>query len=455
MDAIKKPVYLVYKVFSSIYWGILERYTPVGLFVLVVLFACVIFGITPGRTLNTMTYQVFSLVMALLFISFLSSLYFRGRFQVKRELSPFATVGKPLAYRIVVENRTGKTQENLSLLEKFNDHRPTLEKFCNAGDHTGRGRGFFDQSIGLEQWLYLCRSNKIAEGKESFLNSIRVGEKIEVAMQLFPMRRGYLRFEQMLLARPDPLGLSRGFIKIPAEQSLLVLPKTYPAPQVHLPGLRKYNQQGVTMASIVGESEEFVSLREYRPGDPIRDIHWASWAKTGKLIVKQYQEEYFSRHALILDTFIKEMGTELFEETVSVAASFVTNIELGESLLDLMFVGTEAYCFTSGRSLGSANQMLEILASVKECQGREFIDLHAKVLERAALLSGCICVFMAWDEPRKALVKSLRSLKLPLLVIIVAQPEQDRNIEPGPMLDDAGHFHVLEIGNIKEAIRKI
>jgi uncharacterized protein (DUF58 family) len=57
------------------------------------------------------------------------------------------------------------------------------------------------------------------------------------------------------------------------------------------------------MASNIGQSEEFVSLREYRRGDPPRHIHWRSWAKAGKPIVKEFEDEFFVRHALVLDTF--------------------------------------------------------------------------------------------------------------------------------------------------------
>ena len=39
-------------------------------------------------------------------------------------------------------------------------------------------------------------------------------------------------------------------------------------------------------------------------GDPLRKIHWRSWARRGKPVVKEYQEEYFSRIALVLDTFL-------------------------------------------------------------------------------------------------------------------------------------------------------
>ena len=54
-----------------------------------------------------------------------------------------------------------------------------------------------------------------------------------------------------------------------------------------------------------------------------------------------------------------------------VAASFACTCN-AESLLDLLFVGTEAYCFTAGRGLGHTEQMLEVLASVQVCREKSF-----------------------------------------------------------------------------------
>ena len=119
------------------------------------------------------------------------------------------------------------------------------------------------------------------------------------------------------------------------------------------------------------------------------------------LIVKEYQNEFFVRHALILDTFQKAEYSEIFEEAVSIAASFAFSIQTQESLLDLMFVGTEAYCFTSGRGLAHADRMLEILASVRACLDKPFSTLPPLVTERASLLSGSICILLSWDEERK------------------------------------------------------
>src|SRR5439155_587474 len=129
-----------------------------------------------------------------------------------------------------------------------------------------------------------------------------------------------------------------------------------------LPGVRKYQRGGVALAGAVGDSEEFVSLRDYRPGDPLRRVHWRSAARVGRPVVKEYQDEFFVRHALVLDTFAEREESDVFEEAVSVAASIACSIQTKDSLLDLLFVGPETYCFTAGRGLGHTDHMLEVLA---------------------------------------------------------------------------------------------
>ena len=74
-------------------------------------------------------------------------------------------------------------------------------------------------------------------------------------------------------------------------------------PHIQLRGQRKYQPGGVALASSIGESDEFVALRDYRAGDPMRRIHWRSWARVGRPVVREYQDEFFVRHALVLDTF--------------------------------------------------------------------------------------------------------------------------------------------------------
>jgi hypothetical protein len=204
------------------------------------------------------------------------------------------------------------------------------------------------------------------------------------------------------------------------------------------------------LASSVGESEEFVSLREYRPGDPLRRMHWKSFAKLGKPIIKEHQEEFFVRHALILDTFGGSSDEPAFEEAVSIAASLAWTIQNQDSLLDLIFVGPEAYCFTSGRGVGHIEQMLEILASVQMCHEKGFESLEHSVFTHAAQMSGCVCVFLEWDEARQKLVKGLLARHVPLRVLVVSKT--DEALPLGVMEAQRDNFHVLPLGQVAQKL---
>jgi hypothetical protein len=264
-----------------------------------------------------------------------------------------------------------------------------------------------------------------------------------------------LHFERLLAASMDPLGVFRQISPLVLKDKLLVLPKRYPIPHFALPGTLRYQQGGVALAAAVGESEEFVSLRDYRPGDPMRHIHWRSWARSGKPIVKEFQDEFFVRHALILDTFDTVAYSERFEEAVSVAASFACTIQTQDSLLDLMFVGSQAYCFTAGRGLAHTEQMLEILASVNICQTKGFNSLANVVIEHIPVVSGCICVLLKWDAVRREFIQKLRGLDVPVVVFLVMEQEEPEITDFGPMADIPGQFHQLRPGKIEEALRQL
>lgn len=71
-----------------------------------------------------------------------------------------------------------------------------------------------------------------------------------------------------------------------------------------------------------GAGEEYLGVRDYRPGDPPRSVHWRSTARAGRLVVREYEEEVASKVALVLAG--RDMGTppdSAFEALVSAAAS--------------------------------------------------------------------------------------------------------------------------------------
>ncbi|HSU54581.1 MAG TPA: DUF58 domain-containing protein [Candidatus Dormibacteraeota bacterium] len=447
MNLLWRILYRSYRIGSGLRYWVQRRFTPAGVGVLV---AFVIATVMGPDSENNVAYQAFALLLLLLVLAAAFSLSFRARFSAYRALPRFGTVGTPLRYRVFVKNLGQRPQRSLTLLEKLADPRPSFQEWRAAKlAYERRVRSFRVSNrprVG---------SFRIAHVEEALVPPLLPGEEGEAHAELVPLRRGVLRFEGLTIARTDPFGLYRAFAKVQIPQTALILPRRYPLPPIALPGTMKYQAGGISLASNVGRSEEFVALRDYRHGDPLRHIHWRSWAKAGKPVVREFEDEFFVRHALVLDTFTDHPQSEIFEEAVSVAASFACSVRTQESLLDLLFVGPDSYCFTSGRGLARSEQMLEVLASVRPCWDTPFGELENLVMEHVQSVSGCICVLLDWDKSRRDFVKKLRTIGMPVLVLVIVPPGEKEKPQPGPMADDPGQFHVLEMGNLEACLARL
>jgi uncharacterized protein (DUF58 family) len=429
---------------SALLHWLRARFTKAGGLALCGLAASAIWGVD---TTQSMAYQSFTLFLALVLVARLAALRAPGRFSVSRSLPRFGTAGSPLVYQITVENLDGRPRDGLSVSEEFADPRPSFAEFRAQKGAVAPRPFWLDRLAGYTRWSRLLARKRPAQAREFPVPALPPRGRSEVEVELLPERRGRLSLSGVALSRPDPLGLAKAFRREPLPQSVLILPKRYAVPRLAWPGARRYQQGGVALSSSVGDSQEFMGLRDYRAGDPQRRIHWRSWAKVGKPVVREYEDEYFTRHALVLDTFARPGQERAFEEAVSVAASFAGSPLPQDSLLDLLFVGAQSYCFTAGRGLGGTDHLLELLACAQSCEDKPFSELHAGVAARHASLSGVLCVLLGYDEPRRTFVAHLRALGLPVRAFIVADG-------PSSIAED-GATHALEPGRIAEGLARV
>jgi uncharacterized protein (DUF58 family) len=447
MMSLLKVLYRLYRFSAGLWYWARRRFTRPGL---AVLGALILAALLAPDTDNNVAYQALPLLLFLLVVAAGWSWSFKARFAATRQLPKFGTAGCPLNYRILLKNLSPKTHSGLTLLENLADARASFEDFVAielAEQRALRSFRFSDSR--------LTTPLKPATVKEAPVPSVAPNEEVEARVELMPLRRGVLRFSGVTLARPDPLGLFRAVSTVPLPQAVLILPRRYPVPAIALPGTVKYQEGGVALAASVGQSEEYVALRDYRHGDPLRHIHWRSWARVGRPVVKEFEDEFFVRHALVLDTFCPPPRGEVFEEAVSVAASFACTLPTQESLLDLLFVGPQSYRFTAGRGVAHVEQMLEVLASVRPCADRPFQALEHLVLSHLAVVSGCICVLVAWDEERRGFIGKLKALGVPVRVLVVVPPGHGKLLDPGPLADEPERFSVLEIGQVEAGLAKL
>ena len=446
---ITRILYLNYRASSGIKFLFKRRFTPVGVLVLAAAFLTGGIGIDTNQAI---AYQAFALLGCLLLFSVLWTIFPARKFQGQRILPRIGTAGQPLKYRVQVTNPGRGTQSSVLVSEDLGDPRPTYAEFANNPEPGERRRNPFDRLFRFYRWMWLIERKQIAEIFPGELPPMRPGGTVEASIEILPKRRGQLQLQGLLFTVPDPFGLCRSYSRTKLPGKVLIFPKRYHVPRLLRGAALQYHPGGVSLASSLGESEEFMSVREYRRGDPLRHIHWKSTSKTGKLIVKEFQNEFFSRHALVLDTFLRDTNSNpLFEEAVSVAASFAYSLNNDDSLLDLLFVGTEAFCVTTGHGVAQVDHMLEILATVQPCTNAAFADLQDLVVRQLGLVSACVCIFLEWDRQRKELVEQIALLSLPVLVFVIIGKGRT---PPEPNLKPVGtvQFRVLELGKIQEQL---
>jgi uncharacterized protein (DUF58 family) len=110
-------------------------------------------------------------------------------------------------------------------------------------------------------------------------------------------RRGVYSIAGYRLATKFPFALFRKSKDVDEPLQILVYPARI---AVQRPASRA-QVHGETTASRLGRRGEFFGLRERRPGDDRRDIHWKSSARTGRLLVREYEDELARRVVIVVD----------------------------------------------------------------------------------------------------------------------------------------------------------
>ena len=251
------------------------------------------------------------------------------------------------------------------------------------------------------------------------------GGRARVEMRARFIERGEHHLDPFRAAALVPLGISQGRGIVSTGCRFLVVPKIARVVRLTLPVGRRHQPGGVALASKTGESMDLLGVRPYRVGDPMRDIHARSWARTGVPVVREYQEEYFSRIGVVVDI---DTGDERrLEAAISLAAGVVAHLSRGEALIDLLVVGDRVHDLTLGRSLGYLEQALDLLACVeagkRNAAKGERVDPDVLVGRLSAHLSRLTCVIViALESDGDALAERIRGFGVGCLTLRVLKP---------------------------------
>jgi uncharacterized protein (DUF58 family) len=135
-------------------------------------------------------------------------------------------------------------------------------------------------------------------------------------------RRGRYCLQGVRAVTPFPFGLFQKKALYPDETTIVVCPELVPLPSPILQNLTALGQNQTLMRR--GPGMALYNLREYRPGDDSRAIHWMTTARTSKLMLKETEAEDQRAVTLLLSTMAPAADDAAFEQAVSVTAALAT-----------------------------------------------------------------------------------------------------------------------------------
>jgi len=262
--------------------------------------------------------------------------------------------------------------------------------------------------------------------------------RVEIAARF--SARGEHHLDAFSASALVPLGLAQGRAAESRGVKFLVVPRLANVVRVSTPPGTRYQTGGVALASRTGQALDLRGVRPYRAGDPVRHLHARSWARVGAPVVREFQEEYFSRIGVVVDTAVPE--ARRLEAILSLAAGVVAHLSRGEALIDLLVVGDRVHELTIGRHLGFLDQALDLLACVAPEKKRpDAALLAARLGEHLARLSCVVVVAAAWDGG--ALAERVRGGGVGCVTVIVEGAE-------GAGAPRAADTHVVRVAAIEK-----
>jgi uncharacterized protein (DUF58 family) len=296
-------------------------------------------------------------------------------------------------------------------------------------------------------------SSIVFEPRQTYLHASRDGTS-EATVSFKPLRRGKYLLRGPTIRSTDPLALVSGRAKRLPDQAMLVYPRFYAMEEFHLPVGRRYQPGGIPLASNTADSVEFMGTREYRQGDPVKNIHWRSWARVGKPVVKEFQEEYFCRIAIILDTFLprkaKAKEVDGFEGAVSVVASIADYFSRSEYIVDIFAAGPDIYEVSAGRSLAYLENILDVLACLEPCHESPFEVVGPALFEKLAQITSVVAILQDWDSTRQDFLRRVKASGVEVRVIIVKEGETREPVYSGG--EDLGEITLMSPDDVERAL---
>ena len=197
-------------------------------------------------------------------------------------------------------------------------------------------------------------------------------QRLRWRRRLVCQQRGVYRLGAVRLRTGDPFGLFERERTLSADDvELLVYPRIVPLRQVGLP-LHHPSLDVASPSSPVADPTRTATVRDYRPGDARRLIHWPTSARRGSLQVRVLEPATSLHVSFLLDVRSFTFGvyeTDLLEKVLSAVASLAVYLQGEGAPVSLLANTNPPLVLQPGASVPHLQQVLESLARLTPVPG--------------------------------------------------------------------------------------
>ena len=304
----------------------------------------VVVGLAAINNQNNVLFWILGVMLSALIISGLVSGMMMSGLRIRRLLPAHGSVGEPFMVRYVVTNRS-------RFFPVFNIH---IEERAVQGHFA---------------W------NAVMDPVAAWVMHVGPKETVHGEAELWPRRRGTAEFGALRIWTTFPFGIIKKSITILNPQHALIYPQLYELRRGVLTAVTPQGLLGATVSRHSGAGEDYFGMREFRPGDSMRQIAWKRTAALDQLVsierttpappkVRIVMNLTRATHELESGADTDETARDLEEAAISLAASLIQFADLNGYEVGLSLPGSALPSIQVRRSVWHREKLMAALASI-------------------------------------------------------------------------------------------
>ena len=267
---------------------------------------------------------------------------------------------------------------NISVALVVGNTIPTSAQFVSVKEPNEDKRNIWDRKIYYYRWMWHVIRLFKAEFDTVNIKIIKSGSVAIEEPPFNPVKRGKVSIKGAYLIKKDIFGLFNTSKFYQLNENITILPKKYEIDNKVVNIIEAdIDRTRNSLYNILHKHKtgDFVGLRQYVPGDPIRNIHWKSWAKTDKptVVEKGYGKVNEFNVVLFNITRSENEGFSLkFEDTLSFTYSLLEYFSKNWFTVNFYyFVNKELKFLTVTNDKGNYPKLYEIICQIDYCVNPE------------------------------------------------------------------------------------